>query len=602
MPTTRRQRSLQNSAVADTTVSATATGTTSTSTRRSTRRRKAEDIVEDETIPAVVKQETEVEAEAKVEAEGPGSDGDNNYNKDNNDNNDNKEGSTKNNTYILDGKEFSSYQDFVAAKRKRNQAVLSKLGFGSSDGGIHKRLKLVSKDTNAAAQRGLKSNKKKSAAAAPPVRSRRSSRISGDRTKLVALDMYVNDWHRENTATIVTKDGNGDGDGEDDDSEEAAQETFFKGRVNDGSALSLKNAIDLNDPKWIHDDSEEIAKDLLNELTTAEGSKEQNKSATRSPVSVVSSSSSSSSSWEAELADKVEALSIDKEEWVCKVTPDRIYSVATHPSRSKLICCAGDKQGYVGLWDVDGISGRGNNGGKDAENNGVVSLFRVHSRPICCLEWLNKEHMVTASYDGSVRRLNAETGTFDEIFATYDDSDSTYLEDLGFGLDQGYRYWTQSVTVDHRCKGASNPGLFVSTSKGDVFHVDLRVSNKEKITFHETISEKKINTVSLHPNGTTLAASGNDGVVQLFDIRKFRDSRHSSKSPKPLCAQVAGLSVSSSLFSPSGKSLLTTSFTNRLDLTEDAHLAKGGKTIKPTHCIRHNNQTGRCKQTYFLFA
>jgi hypothetical protein len=84
-------------------------------------------------------------------------------------------------------------------------------------------------------------------------------------------------------------------------------------------------------------------------------------------------------------------------------------------------------------------------------------------------------------------------------------------------------------------------------------------------------------------------------VVRLFDIRKFGDSRARSKSkaPKPLCQQVAGLSISSAFFSPSGKSLLATSFANRLDLTEDLHLKSDGKTIKPTHSIRHNNQTGK---------
>jgi len=133
---------------------------------------------------------------------------------------------------------------------------------------------------------------------------------------------------------------------------------------------------------------------------------------------------------------------------------------------------------------------------------------------------------------------------------------------------------------------------------GDVFHIDLRVSEKQKITFHETVSEKKINSVSLHPNGTTLAASGNDGTVRLFDIRKFRDSRGSSKAPKALCTQKPGLSVSSSFFSPSGNHLLTTSFANRLDLTEDVHLLTNGKTVAPTHSIRHNNQTGRWLTTF----
>jgi hypothetical protein len=150
----------------------------------------------------------------------------------------------------------------------------------------------------------------------------------------------------------------------------------------------------------------------------------------------------------------------------------------------------------VGLWDVDGVSSNNSSSsGTSKDNAGIVSLFRVHSRPICCLEWLNNENMVTSSYDGSIRRLNVETGTFEEIFATYDDSDTTYPKDLGYDLDQGYRYWTQDVTVDHRYKGSSNPCLFVSTSVGDVFHVDLRVSEKQKITFYETVSEKKINTV-----------------------------------------------------------------------------------------------------------
>ena len=84
--------------------------------------------------------------------------------------------------------------------------------------------------------------------------------------------------------------------------------------------------------------------------------------------------------------------------------------------------------------------------------------------------------------------------------------------------------------------------------------------------------------------------------MRLFDIRKFHDSRGGSstkKSPKSLCIQTAGRSINSSFFSPSGKRLLTTSFADRVDITEDAHLHKGGVTVKPTHSIRHNNQTGK---------
>ena len=465
MPRTRRQVS-SKIAVPDTPGSSEANGR---ATRRSTRRTKAEaNAVETDNV--------------EVKTEGNDSDDDEEENK---------------KVFVLDGEEFTSYQDFVAAKRKRNQAVLMKLGFGSSgdSSSNSKRLKIGPDVSNGATKRGIRSNRKKATHTAPVVRSRRSSRISGDRTKLVALNMYVNDTELDKNPTVVTTEDGNDGDNK--ENEEDRTQTYFKGRVNDGSPLTLKDAIEMNEPKWIHDDSENIAKNLLKELgnkkdlaSTKESSMRSNskgsaRAGSKSPTSVVSP-------WENELTEKIEALSIDKEEWVCKVTPDRIFSVATHPSESKLICCAGDKRGYVGLWDVDGVSSTSK---EEKDNTGIVSLFRVHSCPINCLEWLNNENMVTSSYDGSVRRLNVETGTFDEIFATYDESDTTYLEDLGYGLDEGKRYWTQSVTTDHRYKGSANPCLFVSTSVGHVFHVDLRVSEKQKITFHETVSEKKVNTV-----------------------------------------------------------------------------------------------------------
>ena len=105
---------------------------------------------------------------------------------------------------------------------------------------------------------------------------------------------------------------------------------------------------------------------------------------------------------------------------------------------------------------------------------------------------------------------------------------------------------------------------------------------------------------SLHPNGTTLASSGLDGLMQLWDIRKFGDSRQSSgahKTPKPIATQSVGLSISSSLISPSGKSMVSTSFADRLDLIDNPHLVKGEKTT-PTHSIRHNNKTGRWLSTF----
>ena len=84
--------------------------------------------------------------------------------------------------------------------------------------------------------------------------------------------------------------------------------------------------------------------------------------------------------------------------------------------------------------------------------------------------------------------------------------------------------------------------------------------------------------------------------MSLWDIRKFESSKFKAGTPKPIATNSIGLSVSSSFFSPSGNSLLSTSFANRLDLIEDPHKQKG--SIKPTIQIQHNNQTGRWLSTF----
>jgi hypothetical protein len=390
--------------------------------------------------------------------------------------------------YILDGVEYDTYRELADAKQKRNEARLKELGLWHAASALKQEAK-AAKAVSGASQRGIKRKKVESI---EPVVMRKSSRLSGNKTQLVSLDYFVTDWNRNNS-TVVQQEG--EGDEKDEVGEE--KETFFKGRVNDGSELTLEAAIDLNDAKWIRDNSLQQAEELFQDIKAHDGSQKEEsptktshqttKKKTVSPTSVVSMKEDASSV--AEVASMVNNLSIDNEEWVAKVTPDRIYSVTVHPNESKLVCCAGDKQGYVGLWSVDAVST------EDNDNNHGVSLFRPHSRPICCLEWLNNDNMVTASYDGSVRRLNVEKGVFEEIFATYDDSDTTYSADLGYGMDQGYRYWTQSVTIDPRYNGMSNPGLFVSTSFGEIFHADLRNPKKERITFHETVSDKKVNSV-----------------------------------------------------------------------------------------------------------
>jgi hypothetical protein len=373
-----------------------------------------------------------------------------------------------NRVFMLDGVEYRSYQEMVNAKRKRNEQVLKGLGFLEEGKKNH-----LPKKNPTVSQRGIKKQKTE-----PAVRSRKSSRLSGVKTSLVALDYNVNNWNNDNSTIVKLKRGDDEDDDGDDDTEK--KPSFYKGRINDGSDLTLEDAIHLNESKWIRENSVDLAKTFQKELLKNVESTQT----TKSPTYVVTETSSK------DVAPLINDLSIDKQEWVAKVTPDRIYSVAAHPSETKLIVCAGDKQGYVGLWDIDGAQ----HDNDDGNNNGV-HLFHVHSRPVCALEWMTPDTMISASYDGTVRRLNVELGTFEEIFATFDDSDSYYAEELGFGLDEGYRFWLQHVSVDHRFKGSSNPCLFAATSLGSAIHLDLRVADKQRITFNESLSEKKINSL-----------------------------------------------------------------------------------------------------------
>ncbi|CAJ1936349.1 unnamed protein product [Cylindrotheca closterium] len=342
---------------------------------------------------------------------------------------------------------------------------------------------------------------------------------------------------------------------------------FFKGHVNHDDDLTLEQAIELNEPKWITDESLKVAEDFQKDIMSLE---ETNKTRKAASVSMTT------------IEKRIKDLSIDKEEWIAKVTPDRIYSVACHPSETKMIAGAGDEGGYIGLWDVDSRS----------ESNNGVHLFRPHSRPVCCMDWVSKDSMVSTSHDGTVRLLNVEKGTFQEIFATYN-GDSEYLEELGYNLDEGYNYWTQFVAVDKRYQG-SNPSIFMSTSAGTAMHIDLRVSDKQRISFNVDLSAKKINSLSLHPDGNILASGGLDNTVNLWDIRKF--GSNAKKALKPIASYSVGRSVNSAFFSPDGTSLLTTTTMDKLEIFDNAHLKTS--TIEPTKSIRHNNQTGRWLTTF----
>jgi WD40 repeat protein len=111
-------------------------------------------------------------------------------------------------------------------------------------------------------------------------------------------------------------------------------------------------------------------------------------------------------------------------------------------------------------------------------------------------------------------------------------------------------------------------------------------------TFHLSLSYAR----SLHPDGNVIATAGLTGIVQLWDVRKI-PTLSSKEKPKPISWQESGgRSINSAYFSPSGKRLLTTTMSNRLEIMEDSHLVAG--RMMPKMRVSHDNQTGRWLSTF----
>ena len=437
---------------------------------------------------------------------------------------------------------FDTYDDMVKAKRKRNAEVLVSSGLLAAANA----LKQSSTGKTSASQRGIASSKRKAPARLPP---RKSSRLRG-----IAADGHSIDLDARGRILVVNKGVNGDVVVKPDDAGVLVEkEGFFRDRVNDGSALSVEDAIGLLDAKWAEAASVRRSKKFLTRVSKEGLGIMMNKM--NSPSSVAEIGEDNIDGEPETFIDQLNGLTIDDDSNVAKVCPDRIYAMACHPSTSSLIVCAGDKQGYLGIWDVDDT--------RENSNNGVY-LFRPHTRPITHLEWNSTgSSLMSVSYDGSVRMLDVESQSFVESFATYDDS-VKYKDKAGFGIDQGYRFWVQHGILDKR----NEKCMFLATSIGSVLHIDTRIgTDKSSITFNQLgISDKKINSVDLHRNGHTLATCGLDNTVKLWDVRKFNSSKRKSSPSNRVAYKQCTKSVSSAFFSPSGTKLLATTMANTLEL------------------------------------
>jgi len=280
-------------------------------------------------------------------------------------------------------------------------------------------------------------------------------------------------------------------------------------------------------------------------------------------LSKVTNEKSSVSFSGSSLRTSCSSLSVS-EELVAKVVPERIFSLAVHPSPTTLIAAVGDKGGSVGLWDILAATSPGHG----------VHLYQPHTRPVNSLSWdmANSNNLVSNSYDGTTRMLDTEKQEHVMIYG-----EKEFLYEGG---------WTN-------CHAQVCPSTFlVSQGKaGTVVLVDRRVGWEKPVSTAKLFDRLAPKSVSVHPLQNNFFLVGNTkGGCFIFDIRN--NSNSPDKQMMPVSELIGhSRSLSSCQFSPvTGNQVVTMGSDDKIIMFNTSTMAK---TISPQCQVRHNNQTGR---------
>ena len=114
------------------------------------------------------------------------------------------------------------------------------------------------------------------------------------------------------------------------------------------------------------------------------------------------------------------------------------------------------------------------------------------------------------------------------------------------------------------------------------------------------LHDKKVQTVSCSPvSSHYMVTASLDRSVRLWDLRKLAKAK---KTCKAVWTYNDSRSVNCAFFDNcTGSSIVTVSQSDQVRLFSDPTSALSGDHVRPTHSVRHNNQTGRYLTVRLLF-
>ncbi|RKP37949.1 WD40-repeat-containing domain protein [Dimargaris cristalligena] len=285
----------------------------------------------------------------------------------------------------------------------------------------------------------------------------------------------------------------------------------------------------------------------------------------------------------------------------CKVTPERIYTVALHPDPRQFLVAAGDKSGVLGFWNI-GSTDQFTSASQKTPDEAVKSVsmadmttadvfsFRPHTATLTQLLYNKRDatKLYTSSYDGSIRCLDLIHQTFTEACVT--ETGDRFI--TGFDNDPG-----------------TGQLLYYTTSDGTLGFHDLRTPATDITAWQ--LQERKIGGMHLNPvEPQYLVTASLDRTMRVWDLRWMVQLSPGTDDPVEVSTFDYPKSVTAAYWDPTGNHIVNTNFDDTIRLstmdwssapdssssltaTGDSNAKGGSPNLRERFVIRHNNQTGR---------